>query len=251
MTNGPVLLVLATIAVGVLHTMVPDHWAPIALLARQHGWNRGRTARAAALAGAGHTASTLAIAVVVWAAGAVVAVRFGHVVSLASSVALIGFGTWIAVSSWREMRLAQHDFGHSHFGHAHTHRHASGEEHSHWHDHHKAECHAVDGNLALNPMHTHEHKTSTRTALLLILGSSPMVEGIPAFFAASRYGIGLLGIMAIVFAASTIATYVILCLVSARGLERLSLGRFEQHGETISGSFIALLGIVFLIWPIA
>lgn len=78
-----------------------------------------------------------------------------------------------------------------------------------------------------------------------------MVEGIPAFFAASRYGIGLLGIMAIMFAASTIATYVILCLVSARGLERFSLGRFEKYGEIISGSFIAVLGIVFLIWPIA
>jgi nickel/cobalt transporter (NicO) family protein len=29
-------------------------------------------------------------------------------------------------------------------------------------------------------------------ALLLILGSSPMIEGIPAFFAAGQYGIGLL-----------------------------------------------------------
>lgn len=251
MTNGPLLLVLATIAVGVLHTMVPDHWVPIALLARQHGWSRGRTARAAAIAGAGHTTSTLAIAVVVWAAGAVVATRFGHAVSLASSLALIGFGSWIAISSWRDMRLAQHDFGHSHFGHAHKHRHPNGEEHSHWHDHHESDWHAVGGILALDPAHVHEHKTSTRTALLLIVGSSPMVEGIPAFFAASRYGIGLLGIMAIVFAASTIATYVILCLVSARGLERLSLGRFEEYGEIISGSFIAVLGIVFVIWPIA
>lgn len=86
--------------------------------------------------------------------------------------------------------------------------------------------------------------------MLLILGSSPMVEGIPAFFAASRYGIGLLAIMAVLFAASTIATYVILCVASASGMQRVNLGRFEEYGEVISGSFIALIGIVFLIWPL-
>lgn len=36
------------------------------------------------------------------------------------------------------------------------------------------------------PLHEHRHKTPARTALLLILGSSPMVEGIPAFFAAAN-----------------------------------------------------------------
>jgi hypothetical protein len=35
-------------------------------------------------------------------------------------------------------------------------------------------------------------KSIGRTLLLLILGSSPMVEGIPAFFAASRYGVALI-----------------------------------------------------------
>jgi hypothetical protein len=47
----------------------------------------------------------------------------------------------------------------------------------------------------------HHHdapKTWSRTALLLILGSSPMVEGIPAFFAAGRYGFGLIATMSAV-----------------------------------------------------
>jgi hypothetical protein len=35
---------------------------------------------------------------------------------------------------------------------------------------------------------------------------SPVVEGIPAFFAASRYGIATIVIMAVLFAASTMAT---------------------------------------------
>ena len=234
------LLCLAVLLVGVLHTMVPDHWAPIALLARRHGWSAMRTARTAAIAGTGHTVSTLLIAIIVWGAGAVFAQHFGRALSLTSSVALIGFGAWIALSSWREIKREAHGHGHSLLRHIHTHRHSDGLEHRHLHEHHEEE----EG-------HEHRHGTSGRLALLLILGSSPMIEGIPAFFAAGRYGIGLLAVMAVLFAASTIATYVVLCVASAGGMQRLNLGRFEQYGEVLSGAFIAALGAVFLIWPLA
>lgn len=242
---------LAAVAVGVLHTMVPDHWAPIALLARQRGWSRTKTARTAALAGVGHTLSTLVIASIVWIAGAALAVRFGHLVTVLSSLALVGFGAWIALGSLREIRSAHDGHGHSHFAHAHPHRHDDGVEHRHWHEHHEDDWHPVDDDAlaAETPQHEHTHDASSRTALLLVLGSSPMVEGIPAFFAASRYGPGLLAVMAVLFAASTILTYVVLCLVSASGMERVNLGRFEEYGEVISGSFIALLGLVFLALP--
>lgn len=249
-THQAVLLILAAVGVGVLHTMVPDHWAPIALLARQHGWTRAQTARTAAIAGIGHTLSTLVIALAVWGAGMVLAVRFGNWVEVISGVALVAFGLWIAVSSLREIRAGAHEHGHAHFGHAHVHRHADGIEHRHWHDHHEDDWHMVAGNLALAPLHEHSHKSSPRVALLLILGSSPMVEGIPAFFAASRYGAGLLAIMSVLFAASTIGTYVVLCVSSAGGMQRVNLGRFEEYGEVISGGFIALIGALFLLWPL-
>lgn len=242
--SSALLLVFAVGLVGVLHTLVPDHWAPIALLARQQGWTRARTLRAAALAGTGHTVSTLAIAVLVWFAGALFAVRFGQIVSALSSVALIAFGTWIAVGSLREMRRHRH----AHLGHAHMHRHAGGLEHRHWHEHRQTEWHA-DGNLALVPAHEHEHRVSSRTALLLILGSSPMIEGIPAFFAASRFGVGQLLLMTLVFGVSTITAYVVLCDVSTQGVQNVSFGRFERYGEVLSGALIAVLGLIFIFFP--
>ena len=58
--------------------------------------------------------------------------------------------------------------------------------------------------------------------MLLILGSSPMVEGIPAFFAASKDGVGLVVVMSVVFAISTITTYV--CCVSSRPLAFSAFG---------------------------
>ena len=402
MNNGPALLLVAALAtVGVLHTIVPDHWVPITLIARQRGWSKSETARAALQAGTGHILSTLLIAIVVWLAGVAFAERFGHIVDTVSSLALIAFGGWFAVSAWRDSRnhgghahSRRHDFSHlhendqsahsspfhgpelkriateegvlelsifetgvpprfrlsgvtantvtvqtrregderqdfsfvshgtywesvqqipephefavsviiNHAGHArlyetqftehnhghhehghnhgpghdyetapeddplyaplrgetavitrhvHAHRHGRGPVHRHWHDHTPASSHPITAEIeTAPPAHHHRHKTTARTTLLLILGSSPMVEGIPAFFAAGKYGIGLIMVMAVVFAISTIATYVLLCVYSTAGLQRVRLGAFERYGEVLSGGFIALVGLAFWIWPV-
>jgi hypothetical protein len=333
MIYGPqLLLVGAVAAVGVLHTIVPDHWVPITLIARQRGWTRGETVRASLKAGTGHVLSTLAIALVVWIAGVAFAERFGHFVDTASSVALIGFGGWIAVSSLLEIRGGG---GHRH---SRSHGHAHGPPAVNLDTVHGPELQVIPtghGDLTLSifeagvpprfritgahddtvivtttrddgaqqsfamkncghywesaePIpephqfsvvvttgqgghcrsyraqftehdhgddghthgaHDHRQKTSSRTALLLILGSSPMVEGIPAFFAAGKYGVGLIVIMSLVFGAATIATYVVLCVFSTAGLQRVSLGPLERYGEVLSGAFIALVGVVFWVWP--
>jgi hypothetical protein len=315
MNWAALLLVSAVASVGVLHTLVPDHWLPIALLARERGWSKAETARAALQAGTGHVLSTLAIGIAVWTAGIAVAGRFGHLVDIASSLALIGFGVWIALSAWGELDHddgpvhahrhqaidpVAHAHGHSAGGktrwhrffpgpgreepagpadtagaaaamsltiktdplyarlrgapvlarHAHIHRHGRHSAHLHWHDHAAATAHPVLADFAANPpWHRHRHKTTARAAMLLILGSSPMVEGLPAFFAAAKYGAPLLAVMAAVFAASTITTYVVVCTVWRAGLQHLRLGAVERYGEVLSGAVIAAVGIVFGLWP--
>jgi hypothetical protein len=396
MTFGPEFLLIGAVAVvGVLHTMVPDHWVPITLIARQRGWSKAETARASLMAGTGHVVSTLAIALVVWLAGVAVATRFGQIVDAAASIALVGFGAWIALSAWRELkggqahghshshahdlaylggdgihgpelqhidsghgglllsiyeagvpprfrltgadvdrvsieivrpsgsrqafpfenhgtywesvdeipephgfdvhiavehgghehryqtRFVEHEHGHHHSyehephehddasearrdplyaplrgdaatltRHVHIHRHHRGPVHAHWHDHFPGTAHLIAAVEGEPPLHEHRHRMTARTALLVILGSSPMVEGIPAFFAAAKYGVGLIVVMSVVFALSTIATYVVLCVYSAVSLQRVRLGAVERYGEVLSGAFIALVGIAFWIWPV-
>jgi hypothetical protein len=238
------LLVATVAAVGVLHTLVPDHWAPIVVVGRQQGWSVLRTARAAAIAGFGHVASTLVLGLILWAVGASLALRYGHAVNVAAAVALIAFGAWIGFSGWRELR-GEHDHGHSHLEHAHVHRHADSTQHVHWHHHHLEDWHAVEGGVGV--LHEHDHAVAGRTALLLILGSSPMIEGLPAFFAASTSGPALIGVMAVVFALATIATYVTVSSFAIAGLQRVSLGPLERYGEVLSGAFVALVGVYALI----
>jgi ABC-type nickel/cobalt efflux system permease component RcnA len=289
------LLLIAVAAVGVFHTLVPDHWLPITLLARQEGWTRPEVARVASGAGLGHALSTLAIGLVVWIAGAALAGNFTSTVDTAAGLALIGFGLWIALGALRDLRAGGHSHGHphghphrhqgnsthrhdhsdghshshphghahatvhghdeegrqEHAGHRHRHRHPDGRVHTHYHRHDSASAHPVDGTAALvvaAPLHEHDHPEAPRRALLLILGSSPMVEGIPAFLAASRFGVGLLAAMAVVFTLSTVLTYTVLCVVSLATVERVHLGPLEPYGEVVSGAFIALVGLVFLVW---
>lgn len=394
MNLGPqLLLVGAVAAVGVLHTIVPDHWVPVTLMARQRGWSISQTARASFQAGVGHVLSTLLIGAVVWFAGVAMAERFGRAVDAAASLALVGFGGWIAAAAWLELhrgghgdrhghghvhpvalfdgdlhgperrrivtadgevtlsidessnpprfratgpvgdmlkvetrrrdgtrqvflfanhgshwesteeipephefevsittgqgadapifetRFAEHDHshdrdhGHGHgdeaaaahdplylphrgdaavlMRHIHSHRHGRGPAHAHWHDHLRETSHAVMAQIGAEPpLHHHQHKTSGRAALLLILGSSPMVEGIPAFFAAGRFGIGLIFVMAVVFALGTIATYVLLCVYSTAGLQRVRFRALERYGEVLSGAVMALVGVAFWVWPV-
>jgi ABC-type nickel/cobalt efflux system permease component RcnA len=240
------LLIATVAAVGILHTLVPDHWAPIVVLARQQGWSTARTARTAALAGVGHVTTTLVLGLVLWAIGATLAVRYAHVVSVAAAIALLVFGLWIAYGGWKELREeGDHDHGHSHVAHGHLHMHADMTRHVHWHEHHDDDWHDVQAGVAV--MHEHDHAAAGRTALLFVLGSSPMIEGIPAFLAASTYGVGLLAVMAVVFAAATIVTYVGVSVAGISGLQRLSLGPLERYGEVISGVFVALVGVYALL----
>ncbi len=257
------LLLVAVAAVGVLHTVVPDHWVPITLLARQRGWGRTQTARAALGAGAGHVLSTLLIAFLAAIAGLAIAARFGGWIDALSSLALVVFGAVIAISAWREtarpaeeapledaLYLPLAGGGESALRHSHSHRHGTGRPHSHWHDHDRASTHPpAAGVLAQPPLHEHRHPLAARSALILILGSSPMIEGIPAFFAAAKYGASLLAAMALVFAIGTISTYVGLSLLSLSGLERVHLGPLERYGEVLSGGLIALLGVLFAFLP--
>ena len=323
-TNGSALLLIVSVAVvGVLHTIVPDHWVPITLIARERKWTRAQTARAALTAGTGHVVTTLILGAIVWLAGVAVATQFGHVVDIVSSVALIAFGLWIGISAWREM----HDGGHGH-SHHHDFPFKEGEIHGpelqriqtpegiielsifeydmpphfrltgltpdkcivetvregdltqtfemenkgdYWQSTTSIpEPHEFSVNVKRTNKgdvqsyqlyfaeHAHDHghlhkptkSKNTRTALLLILGSSPMIEGIPAFFAAAKYGLVVISIMAIVFAIATIATYVLLCVYSTASLNNVKLGAFEKYGEVMSGVFIAIVGLVFFLFPV-
>jgi len=60
--TGWVLAALAAL-LGALHAVAPDHWLPLALMARSGRWSAARTARVSLLAALGHVLASLALGV--------------------------------------------------------------------------------------------------------------------------------------------------------------------------------------------
>jgi hypothetical protein len=97
MFTGPQpLLALATagFVVAFLHAALPTHWLAFVLVARERGWSQGRTLAAAALAGFGHVACTVALGAMVLGAGLVIAPWLGHSLHWVAGGLLLALGIY-------------------------------------------------------------------------------------------------------------------------------------------------------------
>ena len=109
----------ATVVVAVVHSILPDHWVPLAVVGRTQRWGLGRVARVSALAASGHVVASLVLAGIV----ALIGLQFrqqieaqqGHIVGAVLVFTGVGFLVWGLI-------------GH---GHPHSHRPDSGADHPH------------------------------------------------------------------------------------------------------------------------
>jgi len=127
------LLILTGGLVGFLHSALPDHWVPLAVIGRAERWSVLLVARISALASAGHVAASVILGAIVAAVGLEfrhqVETKQGQFIGIVLVLTGIGFLIW---------GLTGHGHSHSHDGHGHTHDH--GHDHMHPHDH--AHAHA-------------------------------------------------------------------------------------------------------------
>jgi len=92
------LLVVGAGTVGAIHSVLPDHWVPLAVVARAQNWTLLRLTRVSALAAAGHVVTSLAMGAVV----ALIGLQFrnqietqqGHIVGGVLVITGLGFLVW-------------------------------------------------------------------------------------------------------------------------------------------------------------
>src|SRR5947209_6776269 len=114
------LLLLAAGTVGFLHSILPDHWVPLAVVARTQHWTIARTARTSLLASVGHVLTSIVLGGIL----ALVGLQFrhavesqqGHIVGVVLVVTGVGFFLW-GLS------------GHGHHHHDHDHHHDAAQHH--------------------------------------------------------------------------------------------------------------------------
>lgn len=268
------LLIVAAAGVAVVHSVMPDHWVPLAIVARSNRWSLGRTARVSLLAALGHTVASVGLGIALAAVGLAfrntIIAQEGHVVGGTLVITGIGFLVYAILRNARGSAGHGHAHGHSH-GHVHPHIHPDGEA---AHDHGtKAEhIHAAQRNVrhvrvgarggmrAAPHAHVHHHphisdsaghpsndgRTGTLSQIIVPFGvaASPDLTILPVFLAASALGLFPAVIVLVVFAVATLATFVALTVGATMGGYQVEWPWLERNGHLVSALLLISIGIL-------
>jgi hypothetical protein len=220
-TSVPLLLIAAG-TVGFLHSILPDHWVPLAVIGRTQRWSIGRVAGVSFLASIGHVVTSIAIGAII----AVVGLQFrstfetqqGHIVGVVLIATGIGFLVWGLLGG-----------GH---GHDHSHSH----EYPHGHDH------ADSGH---SPSTAQKSLMRRFGGIVIPFGAaaSPDLTILPIFLAASAVGTGaVIGVLT-TFSIVTLATFVVLTVAATMLGYQIKGEWLEKHGNTITAFVLLAIGV--------
>jgi len=224
--------VAASASVALTHTLLgPDHYLPFLMLARARKWTRARTMAVTVACGAGHVASSLLLGAAGVMLGVAVAplARLEEVRGGLAAWALVAFGA--AYFVWgvrRAVRRAGDLEPHAHGDHVHLHAGSSAA-----HAHHDAAGHS--------------RSATTFWVLFTIFVLGPCEPMIPLFvLPASRGRWGLALGSALLFSVLTIATMVVVTMVSLAGLRRLPFAFLERWSHALAGAVLWGSGLAII-----
>ncbi|GAC1669528.1 MAG: hypothetical protein PVS3B3_39600 [Ktedonobacteraceae bacterium] len=279
-TSSLLLLLGAAATVAILHSILPDHWIPLAVVARTQRWSLLRVARVSAVASAGHVIASLVLGGII----ALIGLQFqraldtqqGHIIGGILVLTGLGFllwglfGTSHGHSHTGEGHTHDHDFEHiqsrieahehNDHGHGHEEKHEHNEhEHNHEveHDHtdhnHEEEAHA----------HNHPHErdyTPTKPATQQTLAgklaaiavpfgiaASPDLTILPVVLAASAVGGGAVLSVLGVFSILTIGTFIALTVLATLAGYQIKAAWLENNANTITSLVLIAIGVVAFI----
>lgn len=260
-TSVPLLLAAAA-GVGIAHSILPDHWVPLTVIARTNRWSLGRTAKVSFLAALGHVTVSLVLGVLLAVVGlslrnAVVAEE-GHIVGGVLVLTGVGFLIWATSTRGHGHHHAHsrpHEpahpppHAHPHEGAPHPapHDHEAAAEHVHGHSqepghHTHHEEHATPS--AQGPAHRRQRSWVTEVAVPFGIAASPDLTILPVFLAASAVGVGAAIGSLVTFALATLLTFVVLTVAATAGGYQIHWPWLEEHGHAVSALVLLVIGVL-------
>ena len=228
--NSAFALILAAAGVGFGHAVLPDHWAPLAVLARTRRDPLSRVVRRSLAAAGTHVALSLLLGAVL------IAVGLGFRGTVLRYEDYVVGGLLLATGAvFLILELTGRGHGHGHESeHGHSHG-GTGNGHSHDHTH----------------PHAHDHAPSNRpgrlqaaAALAVPFGAaaSPDLTILPVFLAASALGAATAVGSLVVFAGVTMATIVGLTVAASLGVARLTGPWIERRANLLTAGTLLVFG---------
>lgn len=216
--------------VAVLHSILPDHWVPLAVVARTQRWSLLHVGRVALLASLGHVITSLMLAGLIALVGLQfqheIEIQQGHIVGVVLVLTGIGFLIWGLV-------------GHGPHGHHHeadyAHAHGLADKHDDLHEHEVK--HSLSKKQPLI-------KRLAAIAVPFGMAASPDLTILPVALAASAIGtVAVVSVLG-VFAIFTIATFIALTVIATMAGYQIKGDWLEENANTITSLVLIAIGIV-------
>ncbi len=254
MHTSLLLLLGAAATVAILHSILPDHWVPLAVVARTQRWSLVRVARVSGLASIGHVVASLILGGIV----AIIGLQFqrqldtqqGHIIGGILILTGISFLVW---------GLVRGGHGHSHTGEGHSHNHGVVNTHEHEEHTHEEHMHDHEEHAHEHEEHSHGHETTKPARQQTLAGklaaiavpfgvaASPDLTILPVALAASAIGgSAVVGVLS-VFAVLTIGTFVGLTVLATLAGYQIKGAWLENNANSITSLVLIAIGIVAFI----
>jgi nickel/cobalt exporter len=228
-SSSLLLLLGAAVVVAVLHSILPDHWVPLAIVARTQRWSLWRVGRVTLLASLGHVVTSLVLGGILALIGLQFQQEFetqqGHIIGVVLILTGIIFLIWGLVGNGPH--------GHTHEE-GHEHEHDDDHEHDHTHDEAPVK---------------EQSKARGLAAIIVPFGvaASPDFTILPVALAASAVGKGAVVAVLGVFAVVTIVTFVALTVIATLAGYQIKGKWLENNANTLTSLVLIAIGIVAFI----
>ena len=222
-TSVPLLLVAAA-GVGIAHSALPDHWLPLAVVARGNRWTLARTAKISLLASFGHVGVSVVLGLGLALAGLPFRGDFvaqqGHIIGGLLVLTGLGFLLW----GLREQGHGRH---HEHGG------------------------TPPPGGPSSRRARISRSGEAPRRRCATWLGevavpfgvaASPDLTVLPVFLAASAVGMGAAVGSLLAFALATVLTFVVLTVGATAAGRQVHWPWVEDNGHVISALVLLIIG---------
>jgi hypothetical protein len=197
-------VIAGTVLLAIVHALIPNHWLPLVAVARAEKWKPREVTTVTLIAAMAHVLGTVALGLILGLIGKELEEQYGNSIYVVSSVLLIVFGL-----IYFTVNLPHH--------------------------HHSAQKDVA------------AFKRSKRKWVLIFIVMmflSPCLEVESLFLSAGAYGMGLVSLIAVLYAIVSISGILLLVTLGHKGVNLLSAHFIEHNEKRISGIVLIVVGIV-------
>lgn len=197
-------VIAGTVLLAAVHALIPNHWLPLVAVARAEQWKKSDVTKITLLAALAHVTGTVVLGLILGYIGKELEDKYGKVIYVASAILLIVFGL-----IYFTVNLPHHH-------------------------------HSEQKDVAA-------YKRSRRKWVMIFIVMmflSPCLEVESLFLSAGAYGMGVVSLMAAIYAVVSISGILLLVNLGFKGVNLLPADFIEHNEKRISGIVLILVGII-------